>query len=233
MPNLQGGGPVELTLEDLLARARSFLKRPGRTMLGITGPPGAGKSTVTEHLGAALGADAVVVPMDGFHLSNELLTEMGRRGRKGAPDTFDVAGYVSLLRRIRDRDAHVYAPRFDRAIEQSIGSAQEVAATIPLVITEGNYLLTTSHGWSEVRDLLDEVWYIDVDTEVVRRRLVERRAGHGHPLDAATEWVESVDLPNARFVSEARDRADLIARLPSSPPADGRVSTHIAHEETR
>jgi pantothenate kinase len=220
MPALRGSDVVEMSIEALVERARGFLGQPGRTMLGVTGPPGAGKSTLTDALAVALGDAVVVVPMDGFHLSNELLTQMGRRDRKGAPDTFDVAGYVSLLSRIRDREEHVFAPRFDRDIEQSIGSAQAVPADTPLVVTEGNYLLSTSNGWADARALLDEVWYIDVDTHEIRRRLVGRRVGHGHSLESAREWVESVDIPNAALVIESRDRADLIVRLTEpEPPA--------------
>ncbi|MFW2513335.1 nucleoside/nucleotide kinase family protein [Demequina sp. SO4-13] len=226
MPELQSGHVVQLTAEDLISRARGLLNRPGRTLLGVTGPPGAGKSTITQLVDAALGAEAVVVPMDGFHLSNEVLTALSRRERKGAPDTFDVAGYVSLLRRIRGREENVYAPRFDREIEQSIGSAQVVPSTVPLVVTEGNYLLSTTDGWPEVGQLLDEVWYVDVDVDELRRRLVERRIGHGHPLGAAREWVESVDLPNARFVVEQRERADLIIRLAPTPSGDTGTTRH-------
>lgn len=190
-------------------------------MLGITGPPGSGKSTLTAALERSLGDNVVVVPMDGFHISNECLEEMGRRDRKGAPDTFDVAGYVSLLRRIKEREERVYAPRFDRDIEQSIGSARPVDPATTLVVTEGNYLLADVEGWSAVRGLLDEVWYIDVDIDELSRRIVARRIGHGDTPEAARHWVESVDAPNARFVLDTRERAGLVIRILGEPGTAG------------
>jgi len=217
MPELRSDRVVELSVTELIERARALLGRPGRTMLGVTGPPGAGKSTITHALTTSLGSDVVVVPMDGFHLSNELLMEMGRRDRKGAPDTYDVAGYVALLRRIRDRDDRVYAPRFDRELEESIGSAQPVPASTPLVVTEGNYLLTQTDGWHEVRGALDEVWYVDVDIDEVCRRIVARRIGHGDSPEAALAWVTEVDARNAHVVVESRDRADLVIRVTGEP----------------
>lgn len=217
MPDLSSDSVIELSVMDLVERARALLQRPGRTMLGVTGPPGAGKSTLTQALATALGNDVVVVPMDGFHLSNELLVEMGRRDRKGAPDTYDVAGYVALLRRIREREDRVFAPRFDRQLEESIGSAQAVPATTPLVVTEGNYLLATTGGWDQVRGALDEVWYIDVDVDEVCRRIVDRRVGHGDSAQAALAWVTQVDAPNAETVLQSRASADLVIRITGEP----------------
>lgn len=209
-----------MTIRALAERARELAADGRRRILGIAGPPGAGKSTVTAALLEALGDRAVVVGMDGFHLSNAELRRLGRRERKGAPDTFDVDGYVALLRRLSAQaEGTIHAPVFDRELEESIGSAVAVRADTPLVITEGNYLLLADHGWHEVRDLLDEVWYIDVDAETRRRRLVTRRLGHGHPLAEATAWVEHVDEPNASLVDATRERADLIVRIAEAPVA--------------
>jgi pantothenate kinase len=222
MPEQQSARAIELTVTEFVDRARALAERSPRTMLGITGTPGAGKSTLTAALAASLGDRVVVVPMDGFHLSNEILIEQGKRERKGAPDTFDVAGYVTLLRRIRQGETDVYAPRFDRDLEQSIGSAQHVPESTPLVVTEGNYLLTEEHGWGDVREHLDEVWYVDVELDEVRRRLIERRVGHGHARQAASDWVTSVDAPNAATVVASRERADLILSIvPSSTTSLG------------
>jgi len=152
--------------------------------------------------------------MDGFHLSNAVLAELGRRDRKGAPDTFDVDGYLSLLQRLREADEAVtYAPRFDRSLEESIGSAVPVPRDTPLVITEGNYLLHDKGGWQHVRGLLDEVWFLDVPNEVRRGRLVARRLSNGHPADEAEAWVAQVDEPNALLAARSRSRADLIVQL--------------------
>lgn len=187
-------------------------------MLGITGTPGAGKSTVTEALLRGLGPDAVSVGMDGFHLANDELVRLGRRERKGAPDTFDVDGYVALLARLAAQaEGTVYAPRFDRAWEESIGSAIPVSADVPLVITEGNYLLHDEHGWDAVAAHLDEIWFLDIEADERARRLVARRLSHGHPAHEAAAWVRDVDERNALVVERARDRADLVVRVIDVP----------------
>ena len=202
------------TLPELVDRARALVARGGRSLLGVTGSPGAGKSTLCAALAAALGEDAVLVGMDGFHLANAELLRLGRRDRKGAPDTFDVDGYVALLTRLREQRAGtVYGPVFDRQLEESIGSAVPVAASVPLVITEGNYLLLPEGGWGAVRGCLDEVWFLDVDPEVRRQRLVARRTSHGHPPEEATSWVRAVDQPNAAIVDATRQRGDLVVHL--------------------
>ena len=204
----------DAALADLVARARRLAQDGRRRILGITGTPGAGKSTVTAALVEALGDRAVVVGMDGFHLADAELWRLRRRDRKGAPDTFDVDGYVALLRRLATQTTGtIYAPVFDRALEEPIGSAVAVHAETPLVITEGNYLLHTAHGWDAVRELLDEVWYLDIDAETRRSRLIARRLSHGHPLDEATAWVDGVDEANARVIEDSRERADHVAHL--------------------
>lgn len=205
---------AQATPAELAERARRLLADGRRRILGITGTPGAGKSSITAALLEALGDDAVVVGMDGFHLANAELVRLGRRDRKGAPDTFDVDGYVALLARLSTpATGTVYAPRFDRDLEESVGSAVAVDPHVRLVITEGNYLLHDGNGWNAVRPFLDEVWYLDVEPEERRRRLTARRMGHGHPADEASAWVRDVDEPNARIVENGRLRADLIVRI--------------------
>lgn len=211
-------------LDDLVDRARRLAASGQRRLLGLAGTPGAGKSTVSDALLAALGSDAVLVGMDGFHLANEELIRLGRRDRKGAPDTFDVDGYVALLDRIR-AGHEVYAPRFDRGLEESIGSAVLVPADVPLVITEGNYLLHDEHGWDAVASRLDEVWFLDIDAHARRERLVARRLSHDHPHDEAVAWVREVDERNAAVVERGRHRADLIVTV-SDAPAGG-----VGHHE--
>lgn len=211
--------PVVTTIGELVARARLLAGRGGRTLVGIVGPPGAGKSTVCEALDRGLGAAAVTVGMDGFHLDDEVLVALGRRGRKGAPDTFDVPGYVSLLRRLRNASEEItYAPRFDRSLEASRGSAVPVPRSVPLVITEGNYLLNREGGWQDVRPLLDEVWFLDVPSEKRVRRLVERRLSFGETPERARAWVTDVDEVNAAAVLAGRDFADIIVRLATASP---------------
>jgi pantothenate kinase len=143
--------------------------------------------------------------MDGFHLSDSMLVHSGARDRKGAPDTFDRAGYAAALERIRLGDASVYVPAFHRAIEDSIAAEIVVAPDVPLVITEGNYLLV----WPEVRELLDEAWYLDVDDGVRLDRLVARHVAFGKPADVAREWAIQRDGVNASLIAEHRSHADL------------------------
>src|SRR5215472_11543670 len=150
----------------LVERARTLIVPWERRLRGITGAPAAGKSTLAGSLVAALAPEAVLVPMDGFHLAAAQLRRLGRLDRKGAPDTFDAAGYLALLHRLRDRAGDVvYAPEFRREIEEPIAGAIAVPREVPLAITEGNYLLY----WNDVRELLDEVWFVDLTSRPASR----------------------------------------------------------------
>ena len=201
---------------DLVARAVA-LCADRRALLGLVGCPGAGKTTVAEHLVAAvraeLGDDAVAhVPMDGFHLADRQLDRLGLRDRKGAPETFDVDGYLALLRRLLDpaEQRTVYAPVFERDIEQALAGAVAVGPAVRLVVTEGNYLLLDRPAWRDLATVLDETWFVDVDDEERVRRLVARHELFGKAHDAAVAWVATVDEPNAALVRSTRDRADLV-----------------------
>jgi pantothenate kinase len=196
---------------ELVEAATRLAAGPGRRILGITGAPAAGKSTLAAKLVAALDGRAVVVGMDGFHFANSELARLGRADRKGAPDTFDAAGYVALLRRLRAAGPDVvYAPEFRREIEEPIGSAVPVPAQVPLVVTEGNYLLLDTPPWHQVRPLLDEVWFLQPpDTERVRR-LVARHQSYGRSLAAASERALGSDQRNAELVAATAARADRI-----------------------
>jgi pantothenate kinase len=196
------------TFETLVERARA-LSSSGRRVLGITGSPGAGKSWLASRVVEALGGRAVLVAMDGFHLDDAVLRELGRRDRKGAPDTFDVGGYVALLRRLRRGDELVYAPVFDRSLEVSRAAAIAVPVDVPLVVTEGNYLLLDQPGWGDVRPLLDEVWYLSVDEQLRLQRLVERHVEHGKARHEALAWASGSDQRNAELVERTRHLADL------------------------
>ncbi|MFE7326690.1 nucleoside/nucleotide kinase family protein [Streptomyces sp. NPDC057565] len=200
---------------ELSARARRLATPGHRRILGIAGPPGAGKSTLAAQLVEALAGLAVLVPMDGFHLARAELDRLGRAGRKGAPDTFDAAGYAALLRRLRTpgEEGPVYAPAFDRTLEEPIAGSVPVSPHIPLVVTEGNYLLHDDGPWAPVRGLLDEVWFLDLDPDVRVRRLVDRHVRFGKPRPYAERWVAGSDETNARLVDRGRDRADLVVRL--------------------
>ena len=205
----------ETVFAALASRARDLVHDGGRAVLGITGAPGSGKTTFADALAEELrveGRDQCVarVPMDGFHLADEELRRLGRLDRKGAPDTFDVGGYVSLLRRLSGtHDGVVYAPEFDRHFEQPIAGSIVIPPSVRLVITEGNYLLFDG-AWAQVREFLAETWYVEVDEGERLRRLVARHIEFGKPADAAREWARDVDQRNADLVAACRHRADLV-----------------------
>ncbi|MEU0372327.1 nucleoside/nucleotide kinase family protein [Streptomyces sp. NPDC006283] len=210
----------------LLERAGSLAASGSRRILGIAGAPGAGKSTLAAHLVDALDGLAVLVPMDGFHLAQRELLRLCRAHRKGAPDTFDAAGYAALLARLRDHDsrATVYAPAFDRTLEEPVAGSIPVDPGVPLVVTEGNYLLHDEGPWARIRPLLDEVWFLELDQEVRVARLVDRHVRFGKERPHAQSWVRDCDEPNARLIGRGRDRADLVVpmnRGETGPPSRG------------
>jgi pantothenate kinase len=197
---------------DLLVRVRAQLDRQRRVMLGITGPPGAGKSTFAESIVAAFDA-AVYLSMDGFHLADVELRRLGLLHRKGAINTFDADGYLAVLQRIRAEPQHiVYSPAFDRHIEQPIAGSIPVFPGTRLVVTEGNYLLDDEPPWPSIRDVLSEVWFIDVPRAERHRRLVHRHEQFGKTPERAEAWVRDVDERNAERIERVRHHADLVVR---------------------
>jgi len=196
---------------ELATRVERLLADGQRVLLGITGPPGAGKSTLAAEIVDHVGADAVGVPMDGFHLADVELDRLNIRHRKGAIETFDGYGYLALLRQLHARPPHiVYAPAFDRDIEQPVAGSIPVFADTRLVVTEGNYLLDGQPPWPSVRELLTQVWYVDAPPEVWQRRLVARHEQFGKSPEHALAWVRDVDGPNANRIALCRHKADLV-----------------------
>ncbi|MFF2298513.1 nucleoside/nucleotide kinase family protein [Arthrobacter sp. NPDC058127] len=205
-----GSPGADEAVEDLRAK----LANGTRFMLGIVGAPGSGKSTLAARLRDFAAPDAsVVVPMDGFHLANSIIDGTPLKNRKGAIDTFDGGGYLSLLRRIKEQQEKiVFAPDFRRDIDEPIAASIAVHASMQLVITEGNYLLADSGPWKEVRTLLDEIWFVESPPELRVSRLVERHMAFGMDRTAAEAWTLGPDQANAGMIESTRNRADRIIR---------------------
>lgn len=199
-----------ISRDDARARATSLLDSPNRFILGIVGKPGAGKSTFTQELLDYLPKESVaVLAMDGFHMSNEKLVELGRRDRKGAPDTFDVDDFEHALAEVRNGQGRdFYFPIFDREIEASIPNAGVIPAAVYLIIVEGNYLLHSDSGWDKISSHLNESWFLTVNDEVRLQRLIARHIKFGKTPQEATTWSEGTDEVNARLIEQSRSRAD-------------------------
>jgi pantothenate kinase len=198
---------------DLHARVDALLARGPRRLLGLVGAPGAGKSTLSAQVVAAVGPAAVAVPMDGFHLAQSELERIGRADRKGAPDTFDADGFVALLTRLRDPARTVYAPEYRRDLRNPVAGAIAVPPEVRLVVVEGNYLLLDDHGFGPVAGLLDETWFLAPDDDVRLDRLVARHEAFGKSPEAARAWSHGPDERNARLVAATAGRADIVVRL--------------------
>jgi pantothenate kinase len=198
-------------------RAVDLTTRGRRQILGITGAPAAGKSTYAEQLTAKLTADGhhiALVPMDGYHLAQSVLEELGLAGVKGAPNTFDGYGFVALLRRLKETpDEQIWAPRFDRGIEDSIAASIGVAPEVTLVITEGNYLLFDQAPWATIRTLVDQCWYVEVPEQLRHARLEARHRHYGRSANEAHERTYGSDERNARLIAATAHSADAVIAL--------------------
>jgi pantothenate kinase len=205
---------VEADMSVLVERVRAMSGRRSRIIIGITGTPGAGKSTLAGELTVQL-PGSVVVPMDGFHLSNQVLREVGTHTRKGAIDTFDTGGYRALLERLRAGESGmIYAPSYSREIEEPIAGSIPIASSTAIIITEGNYLLADDPDMRGTRPLFDEIWYLETDEKLRLPWLINRHIRFGKsPVDAHA-WATGTDESNARMIRATRQQADLITHLP-------------------
>ncbi len=206
-------GPDTDLIETLAARISALPSPSVRHRVAIVGPPGAGKSTLAEALVARLNRDAQVaalVPMDGFHLDNRILDARGLRARKGAPETFDAAGFVRMVERL-DTEPEVVIPVFDRARDIAIAGASVVTPDHRIAVVEGNYLLLSEAPWNRLAAAWDLSVALRPPVEVLRARLIERWLAHGHDPDAARARAEGNDLANARRVLNDSLPADIEA----------------------
>ena len=205
----------QLKLSDLIDQAKSILASNKRSILAVAGAPGAGKTTITQSILQALGPEnVVIVPMDGFHLSNTILKKWDRRSRKGAWDTFDASGYIHLVNRIKhQKEDIILAPDFDRDIDESIGGVIEVSVNTPLILLEGTFLFSEHGLWPKLLPLIDHGWFVHLESSIRQQRLIQRHMKHGMDLKQATQWALSTDEANAKAVELDYKRASLYFQL--------------------
>lgn len=204
----------EITKEEAKAIVAECAAAANRTIIGIIGKPGGGKSTLSKYLLKGMDPTLVsVVPMDGFHLSNKVLKELGRSDRKGAQDTFDVKGFTTLIQRIKlDSADAIYYPVFDRSIEESIAAQGVVYPSTRVVIVEGNYLMHDQDGWQEISPLLDQSWYAFLDEDIRISRLISRHIAFGKDPESAKAWAKGSDQVNAELIETGVGRCDFLIR---------------------
>jgi len=204
----------ELSNEEAKAIVVERASASTRTIIGLVGKPGGGKSTLSKYLLKGMDPTLVsVVPMDGFHLSNKVLKELGRSDRKGAQDTFDVKGFTTLIQRIKSDSADpIYYPIFDRSIEESIAALGVVYPSTRVVIVEGNYLMHDRDGWQEISPLLDQSWYAFLEEDIRISRLISRHIAFGKDSESAKAWAKGSDQVNAELIEIGVGRCDFLIR---------------------
>ena len=188
----------------------------GRVIIGIAGPPASGKSTLAEavvqrlndqHTGPV--AQAVLLPMDGYHLDNRILEARGLLARKGAPPTFDAAGFCDAVQLLAKAERESFHPTFDRTLDLAVAGAISIGSETPVIVIEGNYLLLNSEPWNRLREVFTATVFISPPVEVLKRRLHQRWIDHGLDSDAALRRATQNDLPNAQLVISHSRNANL------------------------
>lgn len=195
--------------EELLTEIKLRTQGDKRLVVGVAGPPGSGKSTLAEDLVTCIGTSAAVLPMDGFHLDNDTLQQMGLLHRKGAPDTFDAQSFVKLVRVLKHQSSLTY-PTFDRDADSTIPDGGRIDAGSDIVLVEGNYLLLDSPPWSDLAALFDLTVKLVVNRTELERRLIERWVNHGLSESAAKTRAQENDVRNAEVVMTRSRPSDFI-----------------------
>ena len=205
-----------MSINLLFEQIQSLLQGPNpRSIIGIVGKPGAGKSTVVSEIEKRFDPSQVsVIPMDGYHLSNEELISLDRRDRKGAPDTFDTQSFISLISKVKNNpETELRFPIFHREIEASKADEGIVQSGVKVIVVEGNYLFSEEHNWEGVFPLLDHTWFIEISDEVRIERLIARHIRYGKTPEDAEKWSRGSDEANARFIELTAHRAANIIKL--------------------
>jgi pantothenate kinase len=208
-------------MSEIATIAATIFKHAGRTkrfVVAIAGPPGSGKSTLSARLRDVLPQETVeVVPMDGFHFDDAILERRGLRSRKGAPETFDFAGFEALLKRIRAGEPEIAIPIFDRSVELSRAAAVVISGEMKFILVEGNYLLLDEAPWARLAPLFDMTVFVDVPRAELERRLMQRWRDLGRSDEDARAWIASNDMPNIERVLSHRRPADMIVGMRAVP----------------
>ena len=200
-------------IDGLVGIIETMRKRANhRELIAIAGPPGSGKTTLAKTLADRL-AHCSYLSMDGFHLDNPILIQKGLRERKGAPETFDVSGFMHLLQRLQKKE-EVYVPCFDRQTERTINCAYPIPNHHDLVIVEGNYLLLDEPVWRDLDDYWDLAVFVQIGLETIKTRLMQRYKAHGFDEETSARWIESNDIPNAERVLKNRVPEDVTLNVP-------------------
>ncbi|WP_224825965.1 AAA family ATPase [Cognatishimia sp. MH4019] len=195
--------------DTLLRRIEGLSPNAARCLIAIAGPPASGKSTLAAELAEHLGAIAMVLPMDGFHLDNAELSDLGLLDRKGAPETFDAQGFVDLVQNLRETPV-LTVPTFDRAADKTIPAGDRIGPDTQIVLIEGNYLLLNTTPWAQLKNAFDLTVSLRVEHDELERRLVERWYTHGLSHRDALKRARENDLRNADFVDEHSYPADVV-----------------------